>query len=345
MSGQSADDPWRSFLPLDRLKLAPGDTVFLKRGSVWREPLHVHGTGSAAEQIKVGVYGDDGPRPIINPEAFANAAIRIIDASHVTVSGLELSNFHPFHRQVRRYALEAGSWTSASVTGLYFDDLHIKRVRTIANRGDGGSASDGKGGAGLRVVGNIRGESSPNTVTDVRITNCLFEDVEHFAMHLHDIDGIWVANNRTERSGFCATRAKWGVGPTLRTFWDASRLQVLNRSSEAGLAEKRKQVLEFSTDGTSDIAITLAHMSNAPEDGVLFLDSVRLDTIDSVTPYYSWSNSSSLVFGPEGDDDGDGPSNLFEYAFAGDPTDGAARAGYPELEMVEGGTHIRTLGV
>lgn len=62
-------DPWQSLSMINGRTLAPGDRVFLKRGSVFRERLIIGdlSNGTAAQPIVVDAYGDDAqPIPVIS---------------------------------------------------------------------------------------------------------------------------------------------------------------------------------------------------------------------------------------------------------------------------------------
>lgn len=49
--------PWRSFMPVSKAKIAPGDSVLLQRGGVWRETLRLPASGTQAAPIIVAPYG------------------------------------------------------------------------------------------------------------------------------------------------------------------------------------------------------------------------------------------------------------------------------------------------
>jgi hypothetical protein len=68
----SQEAPWRSLARLVRdrhaRRLAPfpqGTQIFLERGSVFREPLDIHGLGTSGRPVVVDVYGE-GTKPIVS---------------------------------------------------------------------------------------------------------------------------------------------------------------------------------------------------------------------------------------------------------------------------------------
>lgn len=74
-SGRSAsvagsDGPWRSLRRVGAAALAPGDTVHLRCGGVWREPLVLTRSGAADLPVSVKPYGEDcaaSNAPLVDP--------------------------------------------------------------------------------------------------------------------------------------------------------------------------------------------------------------------------------------------------------------------------------------
>ena len=63
-SGTSPAHPWRTLRMLDSIRLAPGDTVYLKRACVWHETLVPNGSGAPDNPITVTAYGEGSPPTI-----------------------------------------------------------------------------------------------------------------------------------------------------------------------------------------------------------------------------------------------------------------------------------------
>jgi len=63
--GTSADNAWRTLSKVSASSFSPGDSILLKRGGTWREPLTVRSSGSAGQPITFGAYGS-GNNPEIN---------------------------------------------------------------------------------------------------------------------------------------------------------------------------------------------------------------------------------------------------------------------------------------
>ena len=65
----ASDGPWRSLAKVNATSLQPGDSVLLKCGAIWHEPLVVPSSGAAGNPITFGKYGancDASNKPIIS---------------------------------------------------------------------------------------------------------------------------------------------------------------------------------------------------------------------------------------------------------------------------------------
>jgi hypothetical protein len=66
-SGTSPNSPWRTVARVNALSFAPGDTVYFKRGGIWRETLEPRRGGAPSRPVTFTGYGiGSGPQPIIN---------------------------------------------------------------------------------------------------------------------------------------------------------------------------------------------------------------------------------------------------------------------------------------
>ncbi len=64
-SGQSPAQAWRTLKRVNAVILMPGDTVYLRRGGLWRETLEPHNGGAPGRPVTFTSYGH-GPKPIID---------------------------------------------------------------------------------------------------------------------------------------------------------------------------------------------------------------------------------------------------------------------------------------
>ncbi|HLH40247.1 MAG TPA: right-handed parallel beta-helix repeat-containing protein [Bryobacteraceae bacterium] len=74
-SGQSPDQAWQTLARAAAQQLQPGDSVLLKRGDVWHEPLIFESSGAPLAPVTIGAYGDAAdPAPAIDGTGVASAA-------------------------------------------------------------------------------------------------------------------------------------------------------------------------------------------------------------------------------------------------------------------------------
>jgi hypothetical protein len=64
-SGLSPSSAWRTIGKVNSIAFAPGDTVYFRRGEIWRETLEPRSGGAPGRPVTFTAYGD-GPAPIIS---------------------------------------------------------------------------------------------------------------------------------------------------------------------------------------------------------------------------------------------------------------------------------------
>ena len=236
-SGTSSNSPWKSFINIDKLNLAPGDKVLLRKGERWEEPLHIHGSGASGNSIVIGSYGSGGQRPEINVGGLAHAAIQMFDVSYIKVEDLEISNYHPFFRELFKFGIHAGAWQNSSVTDLEFDNLYINKVRGSAVRGGNlGSISGGELCAGIRVATDIRGtQPLGSTIYNVSITNSLLWEVEQHGIQLIGVDGITISNNKINKPGYISLLTNYVKNGTIDNNYFIKSGYYMTMADNAGL--------------------------------------------------------------------------------------------------------------
>ena len=111
--GLTPGKPLATLFAVNRLALAPGDTVLLKCGSVFEKQfLHLRCCGKKDSPITIAAYGE-GPAPRIDADGqglwyqdygcaldapthvyrgYVSSAVLLYDAAYVTVRDLELTN-------------------------------------------------------------------------------------------------------------------------------------------------------------------------------------------------------------------------------------------------------------
>jgi hypothetical protein len=91
-SGTSASEPWADFVNINSRTFAPGDSILLRRGCVWRGQFTLNGAGIPGRFLTVSAYGV-GPRPHIQRTGNqSDRCMRLNHPSYVKVSSMEVSS-------------------------------------------------------------------------------------------------------------------------------------------------------------------------------------------------------------------------------------------------------------
>lgn len=196
-AGTSEREAWRTFAPLARVKLGPGDRVLLEEGGTWEGPLGLTGAGSPEAPIVLGRWGhgrfaapvagwEDGfaarPRPRISGSS--GSVVSLVDVSHWIVSSLEIEcatadTLYPALRSVDDPAAVDGGArhpegavnrgievaASAGARGICIQDC------CVHGRGPNQNSE------GILVSAAACGPDGLPTLTDVRIRDNLVESV------------------------------------------------------------------------------------------------------------------------------------------------------------------------
>ena len=64
-SGRSPSSAWRTIGKINSIALEPGDTVYFRRGQIWRETLEPHNGGAFGRPVTFTAYGN-GAAPVIS---------------------------------------------------------------------------------------------------------------------------------------------------------------------------------------------------------------------------------------------------------------------------------------
>ena len=135
-----------SSVPLD-----PGDAILLRRGTGCTGTLEATGAGAKGEEARIGGYGKGG-RPLI--AATGEDGVRLLNFSHVSVEGLEITN--PGDNSTRRRGIHLIA-SGEPVAGVTVSDNLIHDVGGNLDKDGGGSGgiqvdSEGPGGRFRHLV-------------------------------------------------------------------------------------------------------------------------------------------------------------------------------------------------
>ena len=86
----SSQTPWNDLETLNTLTLEPGDTAYLRRGSVCHGVLSPKGSGADGKPIRITAYGE-GPRPRIIADTTDEEALRLFNQQYWDIDSLDVA--------------------------------------------------------------------------------------------------------------------------------------------------------------------------------------------------------------------------------------------------------------
>jgi len=169
--GLSEKKPWKTLAKASEAKLSPGDRLLLKCGGTFTGQLQISARGTSSSPIEVGSYGS-GSAPVIQGEDESPWAVRILNSSYLTLSGLEIVN--------------TGSKRLAGRTGLKIEcrDGGVSRKVTVKDlfiHDVNGSLVKSEGGGSAILVEN-GGTTTASKFDSLTIRDCHILRCERNAM-------------------------------------------------------------------------------------------------------------------------------------------------------------------
>ena len=138
-TGTSPQQPWKSLEQIQNISLQAGDSVLLKRNSIFPGILELTGRGEAHRRIIVDAYGE-GKKPCVVAPDSSLYAIRICNADYLTLQNLEVINTGseplPFRTGVKVLCQDYGVSRHIILNALDIHDVNGSRVKRLG----GGSA-------------------------------------------------------------------------------------------------------------------------------------------------------------------------------------------------------------
>ena len=284
-AGTSPERPLRSLARISSLPLAPGDTIYLAAGSVWREPLTISRSGRAGAPISVAAYGI-GARPRIDAGGVSAHGVGIINAEYVSISGLEVTNDNP--APAPRYGVFVSAVDRGVTRGIRISDMYIHDVRGVNDRKDNGGIVFSATGRKLptrfqdlvierNIVwkvdrSGIAGISDRVTVADwfpsekVVIRDNLVEDIGGDGIVPRGTDGALIEHNIVRYAGARAPGYNAGI-------WQWSTDNSLIQLNEAAYTRTRYDGQGFDSDFNSRRTTLLYNYSHDNAGGFLLICS------------------------------------------------------------------------
>jgi len=90
-TGTSPDQAFKTLYKIRDIVLQPGDSILLKSGALFTEPLYISCKGDSVKPIIIGKYGGD-TRPHIKGNGSQLQAVHVFNSEYIVIRDLEISN-------------------------------------------------------------------------------------------------------------------------------------------------------------------------------------------------------------------------------------------------------------
>ena len=210
-SGTEAS-PFNSLDAVEGLELQPGDSIYLKKGSVFESSLSLVGiNGTEQRHITITSYGE-GAKPRINGCDAQNGGVLLIEnCSYITVSDIDICDTATYESS-RRGVLILGTSGNA-LCGITLDGLYVHHIRALAE--------DNTNGAIVAMC-------DEKTYFDgLTIKNC----------YITDIDGVGISVCNTQGASYSDGTAHTNVNISSNRISEVKGSAVYMSNLRGGLCE------------------------------------------------------------------------------------------------------------
>ncbi len=164
--GRTTATAWRSIERVNAATFVPGDTIRLRKGSVWNNvSFHPAGSGAPGRPIVVAAYGS-GSAPAIHAAGAFSATVLLQNQSYWQVGDLEITNRHPSNPLATRYGVYVLASNAGAVRNIVLRNLSVHDV-------NGDPAVKTCGG----IFAEITGSTTPTWFDSLVIEGCTITDV------------------------------------------------------------------------------------------------------------------------------------------------------------------------
>ena len=162
--GTSETSAWKTFNNLNRMSLQSGNKVLLKRGSLWTGQLSPKGSGTSANPIVLGSYGE-GNRPVIDGQGEVLAAVYLSNQSNWVIQGLELKNFASERGDTYRCGILVENNGGGTISNIKILNNYVHEV-SGSFRYVGASHPHQYGGIAVNVIGQAGTDKYDNVLIE-----------------------------------------------------------------------------------------------------------------------------------------------------------------------------------
>lgn len=260
-SGESKTKSFKTFIPISKLELLPGDRILLASGKLYTGSLNlVNQTGTLQNPIIItSIIWKDNDLNTFATIDFKNQAngISLQDSSFIEISNITLTG-NGYNQENKDLKMRCGLLVTAkkskfiehiliknlTVQNVFYENLGYIRGKEEVKSANGTQ----KYGWGIRLIN----ENPENTIENIIIENCHINSVCHTGIKLtgknknikniqllknkiyntggpgiqmSEVESVYVANNTISYSGSNDDSRKWGRGSGLWT-WGSSNVLI-----------------------------------------------------------------------------------------------------------------------
>ncbi|MDO4272278.1 MAG: malectin domain-containing carbohydrate-binding protein [Eubacteriales bacterium] len=229
--GKTEAAAFKSLNKVNELALQPGDSILLKKGSIFDDQqLYPKGKGTPEEHILIGTYGESNNKPVINAGYQFREALLIENMEYVDVTGLELTNDDVFNETTeandpnnrKNFIGKGGEYDQFRPLGIHISiderktDTLKKGTSTAINPDTGIVDEENRAYKGINIDGcyihNVDGDENCNTNklsggigVEVNYYNDTDKAYEGSGRHPY-FDGVTLQNNVIEMVERCGIK-------------------------------------------------------------------------------------------------------------------------------------------
>ncbi len=177
--GKSAAAAWKSLAKVNAATFQPGDTVYLKAGSVWSGQLLPHGSGIKELPIVVTKYGGSQKPRIDGNGIVGSATLHLNNGKFWEISDLEITNSADVAGDRRGVLISASDF--GLVEHIILRNLDIHDVKGTVGNDD---ASKRTAGIGIETTTD-RGAAT--RFDDIVIENCSIYNIDNTGIYTDNL--------------------------------------------------------------------------------------------------------------------------------------------------------------
>ncbi len=201
------ESPWKTLNRLadKNLTLVPGDSIYLKRGSVFEsQQLCFQGMGTKENPIRIDAYGEGNALPRLNGNGEIENVVSLFNQEYIEIKNLEITNTSPEYdssfglnsstnRKLALRAINVSAKDFGVVSGIRIQDCYIHDINgNIGLKWNGGIFFDVQASI---IGGELTGV--PTKYDDVIIEGCTFINVDRSGIKMVSSSWCnqWVPNS------------------------------------------------------------------------------------------------------------------------------------------------------